>query len=87
LNQHLYVLKINNKYGFINDQGDIVVPAVYKSANNFHDGLAQVWTKDNKKGYINSDNKLVIELEADYLDDFKGYLAIISMAGKKRLHK
>lgn len=32
---NLYKIKINEKYGFINKQGDIIIEPSYKAVNNF----------------------------------------------------
>ncbi|WP_164848754.1 WG repeat-containing protein [Paenibacillus sp. DCT19] len=78
----LYKIKIQDKFGFINQQGDIVIEPYYKSVNDFSEGVAYVWTFDDKEGYINNSNKWVIELNADFLGDFEYGMAIVIYKGK-----
>ena len=41
----------NNKKGFINKRGDIIVPIIYDVATDFSDGFAYV-SNDNESGLI-----------------------------------
>ena len=50
----------NGKYGFINDQGAVVIAPQYDHATNFSNGLAQI-RKDGKWSWINSKGKSVID--------------------------
>ncbi len=38
----LAYVKFNNKYGYINHEGKIVIPIIYDKADNFYDGKAKV---------------------------------------------
>jgi hypothetical protein len=49
----------NNKAGFINSAGTLVIPIEYDAANNFMEGLCAVQMK-GKIGFIDKTNKLVI---------------------------
>lgn len=53
----VYGVKLNGKWGFINRDGDLVIPYQY----DFADGL--IVTKDGKKGRIDSVGKLVVPME------------------------
>lgn len=55
--QGLAAAKINNKWGFINPQGDVVIDFLYNEAKSFTDTIAEVklnkkWVKINKRGGI-----------------------------------
>lgn len=50
--------KANGTYGYINEQGRIVVPPRYTSATNFNDGIAIV-EEALTSGYINVSGKLI----------------------------
>jgi hypothetical protein len=47
---------VNGKYGFINTQGKLVIPAEYDKANDFSEGFAAV-KKDNQYFFIDQTNK------------------------------
>lgn len=64
-------------YGFVNikDSSKSIVP-VYCSASGFSEGLAAV-KKGGKWGYINVNNKAVIDFQFDYARSFKQGRAIV----------
>lgn len=47
-----------DKYGFVNSQGQEVIPCIYDNVNLFADGLAIV-SKDGKLGALNKSGKTV----------------------------
>ncbi|NDW17633.1 WG repeat-containing protein [Dysgonomonas sp. 216] len=74
----LLLLKDNNKYGFINRQGRIVIPFLYEKASSFCEGLAAVCF--NKKfGYIDKENSIVIPFIYDNAKDFNNGQALVSI--------
>ena len=38
----LAYVKFNNKYGYINHKGEVVIPIIYDKADNFYNGKATV---------------------------------------------
>lgn len=71
-----YTSQFEEKYGFADKTGRIVVPCEYDSVNNFHEGLALV-EKLGQYGYIDTTGKLVIPLIYDAASDFsQGYAAV-----------
>ena len=52
----------NGKFGFINKEGQEVIPCIYNSALNFSEGLAAVLI-GNKWGFINLKNEVVIDFQ------------------------
>lgn len=58
-------LKKNGKWGYINTDGDVVIPFEYDSALTFSEGLAAV-EKNGKWGYIDINNNAIIPLEYIY---------------------
>lgn len=56
---YLYEVSVGGKSGFINQQGELVIPAQYGSARAFHQGLASV-RADGKYGFIDREGELVI---------------------------
>lgn len=49
----------NDKYGYINRTGDIVIPCQWKYVHGFRDGLAIVVNEEEKKGYIDTKGNIV----------------------------
>ncbi len=50
------------RFGYINKQGRLVIPFMYKDATDFSEGLAFVMN-DTMRGYIDTNNRLVIEMK------------------------
>jgi hypothetical protein len=68
--------------GFINTRGEVVVPPIYKEANQFSDGLCLVTTEQGR-AYIDTQGKIVLALEARWMDahDFHHGLALVRGKG------
>lgn len=49
----------DNKYGYVNESGKIVIAPAYQEAYPFSDGLA-LYRQNNKYGYLNTSGKVVI---------------------------
>lgn len=59
----------DGKRGFLNvNTGRVVIEGAYKRAWHFSEGLAAVMTEDNKIGFINYNNEIVIPAEYDYIE-------------------
>lgn len=54
------------KFGFINEKGEMVIPAQYYMAYHFSGGVAGVVTMDNKVQFINNKGEVVFTLPAGY---------------------
>ena len=79
----LYLFKAGKTYGFVNNEGEYIIEPIYQDADSFSDGLAYVKTIDNKKGYIDENNNMVIVYEnAGRGRKFKSGRAIISINKK-----
>lgn len=61
-------------YGFIDTRGKMVIPASFKDASNFHEGLCAV-RLDKTWGFINKTGNLVIPANFDRVSDFSEGLA------------
>lgn len=66
----------NYKYGYINTKGEEVIPLMYSDANDFHEGMAAVRTK-NGYGYINAKGELLTAAKYDDALPFSEGLAIV----------
>lgn len=60
-NDGLMPVNINNKWGYIDRTGEIVIALKYDFAIDFSEGLALVRTEDSLYGYINLTGEFVIE--------------------------
>lgn len=65
----------NGKWGYINRDGNHVIPFEYDDAYPFHFGLARVAKKDStgtlKYGFINPDGEVVVDLQYEEAEDFR----------------
>ena len=77
----LFLVRRNDKYGFIVKTGKIVIPCKYEYADDFSEGLARV--KINKKyGFIDKTGEEVIPCKYEYADDFSEGLARVEINKK-----
>lgn len=67
----------NDKWGYINTQGKIVIPLAYEEAQIFSKDLAAV-RSNGKWGYIDKNGKTVIKFEYGYASLFTDNGAIVS---------
>jgi WG containing repeat len=73
----LLPVRQKNKWGYIDTAGKIKLPAIYESAENFHEGLAVVGKKgkgefaDSYEVYINKAGKELPAIKASYLNASK----------------
>lgn len=81
-NEGMARVEVNDKYGFINKQGKLVVSPQYDNADIFSEGLAPVETKVGDKlkhGFIDKDGKVVISPQFDGADPFFDDRALIKI--------
>jgi|GEM_PF-408657 len=72
------VVKINNKWGFIDKTGREVVSPKYDSVRNFSDGMAAVEI-NNKWGFIDKTGREIVSLKYDNVQDFAEDLAVVGV--------
>ena len=72
----LAVVKKDGKYGFINTNGEEVIPCRYDFARSFSEGLADV-EKDRKYGFINTKGEEVIPCKYEYVQSFSNGFAAV----------
>ena len=77
----LAIVKLNNKYGFIDKTGKEVIPIKYDNAWSFSEGLASV-KLNNKYGFIDKTGKEVIPIKYDDAWGFSEGLAFVELNGK-----
>jgi len=71
----------NGKYGFKDEDGIVLVSAIYEDAGDFSEGLAFV-QKNGKLGYIDKSGALVLPFEYDFAGVFSEGLAYAQKNGK-----
>jgi len=68
----------NERYGFIDNQGNIVVSCIYKSANDFSDGLARIKDSEGRYGFIDRSGEVAIPCTLEERPgDFSEGLALV----------
>ena len=77
----LYPIVIEKKWGYMNDQGKMVIKPQYEKADYFSEGLAPVMM-DGQVGYIDKTGKVVIPARYDDGWAFKNGIAGV-MIGKR----
>jgi hypothetical protein len=79
----LYSIKKDGKYGYIDQEGKVIIEPQYESAAAFSEGLAQVrW--DGKYGYIDTAGKMVIPNQYHFAASFsEGLARVRATAGAK----
>lgn len=73
-------LKKGGKWGYCNQDGKLVIPLQFDSAETFHEGLAAVKIK-RKWGFINLKGELVIQPQYDETSIFQEGLCAVAVKG------
>jgi hypothetical protein len=74
LEARLFPVQIDDRYGYIDQQGELVIPARFDYADAFSEGLAVIRLTD-RFGYIDPRGHVVIEPAFDWADGFRDGLA------------
>lgn len=75
-------VNIKNKWGYINEQGEVAIDTVYEFARDFHDGFAAVKIKSifgTRWGYINKEGEIVITPKYDEAGEFSNGVAYVKL--------
>jgi hypothetical protein len=72
----LYPVIKESRYGFMNGQGKLMIPAMYNEVGPFQEGLAVV-SKDDKFGIIDKKNQEVVDFQYDEILEFVNNRAIV----------
>ena len=62
----LFPIQQNNKWGFIDNTGKVVIEPQFEFVDKFSDGLALVNVGNRKMGYIDSSGQFVINPQFNY---------------------
>ncbi|MDG1842359.1 MAG: WG repeat-containing protein [Crocinitomicaceae bacterium] len=80
----LFPFEKNNKWGFMNANGKIIINAIYEEVGFFKEGLAPV-SLNEKYGFISKANKVIIPVNLDGVFDFNENRALIEKNEKMGL--
>ena len=68
------------KYGFVDKEGNLIIPYKYDCAYDFTEGLAMVYITKNRTdyyGYIDEQGNEIIQLQYEYGENFSQDLALV----------
>ena len=74
-------VKLNGKWGFIDKQGNTVIPCKYDGAESFSEGLAAV-KLNGKWGFIDKQGNMVLPFKYDIAESFSESLAWVKLNDK-----
>jgi len=74
----------DDKIGFVNTKGELVIPCIYHGAGHFHDGLCAV-TKGGSWGYIDTEGNEVLPFRFETANDFEDGAAVAKYDDKWHL--
>ena len=74
---------IKQKWGYINEEGNEIIPLIYNFTYRFSEGLAIVLNQSDKYGVIDRNGNLIIEFSDKFIGAFHDGYAIVSYHGKK----
>jgi hypothetical protein len=77
--EELAAFEQNDKWGFIDKNGKIVIPPSFDYASNFSEGMARFTTVTDNEfgdwGYINKTGEIIIPMQFKFAADFKNGIA------------
>jgi hypothetical protein len=73
---HLYPIEKNNRFGYINERGKVVIKPQFRNAGDFNNNLAPV-RAEGYWGYINKKGVFVIQPQYDFALPFEDGLAVV----------
>lgn len=72
----------DEKWGFVDKTGKVVINPQFISVSNFSDGLCGVRNDDGKWGFINKEGTITINYQFDEANDFKNGKCIVTSSNK-----
>ena len=79
----LFPVTEDDKWGYIDNSGKLVIALQFDSAEEFHDGLARV-TQNGRTVFIDVSGRVVLSPKYDYVGNFSEGLAPVNV-GEKRI--
>ncbi len=84
----LFKIKVDEKYGFIDKSGNIVIEPQFQGVYDFSDGLAKIYTSGEfNTAYIDETGKVVIEPKFDIGSNFSEGFAWVGFDPEKKPYK
>ncbi|HQU86611.1 MAG TPA: WG repeat-containing protein [Pyrinomonadaceae bacterium] len=84
----MFKIKVNNKYGFIDKFGNIVIEPQFQGVYDFSDGLAKIYTNGEfDTAYIDETGKIAIEPKFDIGSNFSEGFAWVGFDPEKKPYK
>ena len=77
----LYPIVLDDKLGFIDSTGQVIVPPTYDDGGYFHQGRAYV-SRSGKFGFIDALGRVVVPPKYDTVSDFWEGLAMVARQGR-----
>jgi len=79
----LYVIKQDSKYGYIDENGNVIIKPVYLQAKQFAEGVAPVKIEEGIWGIIDTKGKVMTEWKnVDEINEFSEGLAVVRQRAK-----
>lgn len=75
------IIESENKFGFQDGDGNLLVSPIYESADPFHEGLSKVKLL-GKYGFVNKHGNIIIPIIYDYADNFHEEIARVQLGAK-----
>ena len=69
-------VKSNDKWGYLNSEGENVIPCIYEYVGPFNNGFAEVM-QNQKLGVIDINGNLITEFKYDKVDYFENGLHLL----------
>lgn len=74
---NFFKVRKNNKFGLVNNNGEILIPIIYDNIFGINDGFAVV-ALNHKLGIVNTNGKLIIPIEYNILSHVSNGLILFS---------
>ena len=72
-----HLVRFDSLLGYTNESNEMVIPAQWKYAGAFSEGLARVVDENGQYGFIDKTGELVIPYQWKYADSFKNGLSLV----------
>ena len=73
----LHPIEENEKYGFADENGNVVIPCKWKYAYAFQEGMSKVKGDNDKYGFIDKTGNMAIPCKWEYTEEFHEGLAVV----------
>lgn len=77
-NKTLYLVMVKGKYGYIDNNGEVIIDTKFDYAEEFNEDLAIVGV-DGKLGFVNKNGKMIIEPRFKAVNIFSEDLAAVQV--------